>query len=133
MSNNILMSARIAKNDEFYTRYKDIEAELQNYKEFFIGKTIYCPCDTLESNFVKYFQDNFNKFELKELAFSACMDDRFWQLHHEDDFYITNMIETGDIRSKLIQNKIREYDIIVTNPPPFFFVKGIYSNTRKST
>lgn len=31
MGNSNLNAARKAKNDEFYTQYKDIEAELSNY------------------------------------------------------------------------------------------------------
>lgn len=43
--NQNLTAAKVRKNDEFYTRYEDIEKELENYKEFFKDKTVYCPCD----------------------------------------------------------------------------------------
>lgn len=67
-----LSAARSAKNDEFYTQYGDIEAEMNAYMEFnpdvFKGKTILLPCDDPEwSNFTKYFASNFERFGLKKL------------------------------------------------------------------
>lgn len=67
-----LSAARSAKNDEFYTQYGDIEAEMNAYVEYnpdvFKGKTILLPCDDPEwSNFTKYFASNFERFGLKKL------------------------------------------------------------------
>jgi hypothetical protein len=73
MANNAsLGAAKNAKNDEFYTQYSDIEAEMNAYVEFdpdvFRGKTILLPCDDPEwSNFTKYFASNFERFGLKKL------------------------------------------------------------------
>ena len=57
--NSSLGAAKAAKNDEFYTQYSDIEAEMNAYVEYnpdvFRGKTILLPCDDPEwSNFTKY-------------------------------------------------------------------------------
>ncbi|MBO7732911.1 MAG: hypothetical protein J6S67_10170, partial [Methanobrevibacter sp.] len=68
MSNNNLHKARIAKNDEFYTQYKDVEAECQHYSDQFKNQWIYLPCDDENSNFWKYFVTNFKNFELKHLT-----------------------------------------------------------------
>lgn len=70
--NSALGAARAAQNDEFYTQYSDIEAEMNAYVEFnpdvFRGKTILLPCDDPEwSNFTKYFAANFERFGLKKL------------------------------------------------------------------
>ena len=70
--NAALGAAKNAKNDEFYTQYSDIEAEMNAYVEFnpdvFRGKTILLPCDDPEwSNFTKYFAANFERFGLKKL------------------------------------------------------------------
>ncbi len=70
--NASLGAAKSAKNDEFYTQYSDIEAEMNAYVEFnpdvFRGKTILLPCDDPEwSNFTKYFAANFERFGLKKL------------------------------------------------------------------
>ena len=64
--------AKKAKNDEFYTLYRDIEKEMNAYLEFnpsvFKDKTILLPCDDPEwSSFTKYFAQNFVKFGLKKL------------------------------------------------------------------
>lgn len=70
--NASLSAAKNAKNDEFYTQYSDIEAEMNAYVEFdpnvFRDKTILLPCDDPEwSNFTKYFASNFERFGLKKL------------------------------------------------------------------
>lgn len=70
--NTNLGAAKDAKNDEFYTQYSDIEAEMNAYVEFnpdvFRDKTILLPCDDPEwSNFTKYFASNFTRFGLKKL------------------------------------------------------------------
>ncbi|MBQ4483439.1 MAG: adenine-specific methyltransferase EcoRI family protein [Prevotella sp.] len=60
--------AKEAKKDEFYTQLADIENELKHYRQHFRGKTILCNCDDpYESNFFKYFANNFNAFGLKKL------------------------------------------------------------------
>jgi hypothetical protein len=71
-NNSSLGAAKGAKNDEFYTQYSDIEAEMNAYYEYdhdvFRGKTVLCPCDDPEwSNFTKYFAANFKRFGLKKL------------------------------------------------------------------
>jgi len=66
--NHYLRKAGQAKNDEFYTQLADIENELKHYKEQFRGKVIFCNCDDpYESNFFKYFANNFNYLGLKKL------------------------------------------------------------------
>ena len=72
MANENLSSAKKAKNDEFYTQYRDIEREMNAYLEFnpdvFKGKTVLLPCDDPEwSNFTKYFAQNFQTIGLKKL------------------------------------------------------------------
>ncbi|MBQ1862698.1 MAG: DNA methyltransferase, partial [Clostridia bacterium] len=64
--NDNLGEAKKAKNDEFYTQYGDIEAEMNAYVEYnpdvFRNKTILLPCDDPEwSNFTKYFSSNFSR------------------------------------------------------------------------
>ena len=71
-NNSSLSDARNAKNDEFYTQYSDIEAEMNAYIEYnpevFKDKTILLPCDDPEwSNFTKYFASNFTRLGIKKL------------------------------------------------------------------
>ena len=66
-----LRSAKRAKDDEFYTRYNTVAAELDNYADQLAGKTIFCPCDDPTwSNFVKYFVNNRDK--LNNTIYASC-------------------------------------------------------------
>lgn len=72
MANDGLADAKKAKNDEFYTQFKDIEKEMNAYVDFnkdvFRNKTVLLPCDDPEwSNFTKYFAQNFETLGLKKL------------------------------------------------------------------
>ena len=67
-----LTNAKRSKNDEFYTRYIDIQKEIEKYLDYnpntFRNKVVYCNCDDpFESNFFRYFVLNFNKLGLKRL------------------------------------------------------------------
>ena len=67
-----LDSAQKNKNDEFFTQYEDVEREINAFldfnKDIFKDKTILCPCDDSdESNFTRYFAQNFDKLGLKKL------------------------------------------------------------------
>lgn len=72
MANETLSKAKVAKNDEFYTQYHDIEREVEAYLEYnpdvFRDKTVLLPCDDPEwSNFTRYFAQNFERLGLKKL------------------------------------------------------------------
>ena len=72
MGNENLRNAKVAKNDEFYTQYPDIQKEINAYLEYdpnvFKDKTILLPCDDPEwSNFTKFFAQNFDNLGLKKL------------------------------------------------------------------
>jgi hypothetical protein len=72
VANENLGNAKIAKNDEFYTQYHDIEKEINAYLEYnpdvFKGKTVLLPCDDPEwSNFTKFFAQKFQDLGLKKL------------------------------------------------------------------
>ena len=72
MANANLSSAKAAKNDEFYTQYRDIEEEMNAFLEYnpdvFREKTVLLPCDDPEwSNFTKFFAAKFDGLGLKKL------------------------------------------------------------------
>ncbi len=73
MANNVdLGTAKSAKQDEFYTQYEDIQAEVNAYLEYnpdtFRDKVVLLPCDDPEwSNFTKFFAQNFEALGLKKL------------------------------------------------------------------
>lgn len=67
-NNSSLNQAGKEKKDEFYTQYSDIEIEVENYRDRFENKTVFCNCDDpFESNFFRYFIHNFNTLKLKKL------------------------------------------------------------------
>lgn len=67
-NNSSLNQAGKEKKDEFYTQYSDIEIEVENYRDQFENKTVFCNCDDpFESNFFRYFIHNFNSLKLKKL------------------------------------------------------------------
>ncbi len=86
------------KNDEFYTQYCDIEKECSNYLEHFFNKIIYCNTDTVNSNFVKYFQN------LKQQRIIK-------------DIWYTGGLGGLDFRSQQSIDLLKHADIVVSNPP----------------
>ena len=67
-SNKELTKARNAARDEFYTRYEDIEKEMNAYPDAFRDKTVLLPCDDPSSSeFTRYFAANFTRLGLKKL------------------------------------------------------------------
>ena len=72
MANTNLGTARIAKQDEFYTQWADIEREMNAYLEHdpdvFRDKVVLLPCDDPEwSNFSKFFALHFTEYGIKKL------------------------------------------------------------------
>lgn len=67
-ANIYFMSAKYDVDDEFYTSFDEIRAEIQDYRTHFKGKVVVCPCnDGKKSNFYRYFALNFKSLELKKL------------------------------------------------------------------
>jgi len=72
---DILQKAQKVENDEFYTRYEDVEKELSMYdKSIWKDKVILCNCDDAvdtderkTSAFVLYFLKKFKELELRKL------------------------------------------------------------------
>ena len=96
MANSNLTSAKLAKNDEFYTQYHDIEKEITAYIEYnpdvFRGKTVLLPCDDPEwSNFTKYFAQNFEQLGLKKLiSTSYAPDSKKYKAHYQPSLFEVN-------------------------------------------
>lgn len=72
--NATLNRAFLVKKDEFYTQYEDVAREMVKYREYLIGKTIFCNCDDpFESAFFRFFVLHFEKLGLKGLM-TTCFD-----------------------------------------------------------
>lgn len=75
-----LREAKKRKYDEFYTRYQEIEAEVNAYLDYdpdtFANKTVLLPCDDPEwSNFTLYFAQNFKKLKLRKVISTSYAAD----------------------------------------------------------
>lgn len=130
--NTNLARAKKEKNDEFYTRFEDIEAEVSKYKKYFKNKVVYLNCDDKEqSMFWKFFELNFDAFQLKKLIatyYSKTETVYAYKLELSEDFNKDGFIDqkdivktplmgNGDFRSQECIDILKESDIVCTNPP----------------
>lgn len=99
-----LSVARSSKRDEFYTLYEDVKFELDHYLDQLKDKIIYCPCDTKESPFVKYFLELGAKGLIKELLYTSLQDG-------------------VDCLGETAIDNYKRADVVVTNPPFSLFRK----------
>ena len=136
----VLHAAKRAKKDEFYTQRVDIENELRHYKPHFKGKVVLCNCDDpRQSEFFKYFVENFEKLGLKRLIATCYKSqdvDLFSQGECEraicqiyegdkngnmklddDEVSVRYLKGDGDFRSAECIEILKQADIVVTNPP----------------
>ena len=130
--NNNLHKAKSGKKDEFYTQLVDIENELKHYKDHFKDKVIFCNCDDpQESNFWRYFSNNFEHLGLKKLISTHFHNERptykleiCKEIDLNGDGKINNLDtvktplkQNGDFRSDECIEILKQADIVVTNPP----------------
>ena len=135
----LLQKAQRAENDEFYTRYEDVEKELSMYsKSIWKNQVVFCNCDdavnSLDKNtsaFALYFLRNFSVLGLKKLICThyAGKVDLFNQGPRGYIFtkYGFNEIDkkkeypknfTGSFDDPLALKILHEEaDIVCTNPP----------------
>ncbi|MCQ2599126.1 MAG: adenine-specific methyltransferase EcoRI family protein [Alphaproteobacteria bacterium] len=135
-----LTNARKGKNDEFYTQRSDIEKELNNYNHLskhnhFKDMVVFCNCDDpTESNFFKYFADNFSVLGLKKLIcthYEADENKKSYiltitrgrdvngdgKINRQDVETKEMLFSNGDFRSPECIELLKQSDIVVTNPP----------------
>jgi Adenine-specific methyltransferase EcoRI len=119
MAKENLTSAKNAKNDEFYTKFSDIQREIEAYLDFnqeaFAGKVVYCNCDDpYESNFFRYFVLNFKKLGLKRLITTSFKPSPIanTQLVLDIDFEPSSSKgRPKATANKFVINKVRNVDI----------------------
>ena len=133
-TNTNLCNAKKAKNDEFYTRYEDIEAEVMKYRKQFQDKVVYLPCDDpaeKKSEFWSFFVANFESFGLKKLIATHYEENgqayKIWIDRDNDlngdgwiddgDAIQEDLAGNGDFRSPECIEILKECDIVCTNPP----------------
>jgi predicted GIY-YIG superfamily endonuclease len=132
----VMTKAKKRDNDEFYTRYEDIEAELSLYsKKIWKNKVVFCNCDDAvdsdsknTSAFALYFLQNFKELGLKKLICTHFGDngDLFNQgtkgyVFTKDGFREFKEYPkgyTGSFDDPLSLKILKEdADIVCTNPP----------------
>lgn len=144
-----LRKAKEMKNDEFYTRLEDIEAEISQHPDYvrqFEGKVVLCNCDDPEwSNFFLFFKLHFKQLKLKKLITTHYNADGSpsYKLEWEGETLnddMVNLIKTplsgnGDFRSEECIEILKEADIVVTNPPFSIaresFIPLLYEHRKK--
>ena len=132
LTNANLHEAKKQKNDEFYTRYEDIENEVMKYRRSFKDKVVYLPCDDpaeKKSEFWTFFVDNFDAFGLKKLIATHYDEDgkayKIWidgdttgdGYIDDSDALQEDLQGNGDFRSPECTAILNECDIVCTNPP----------------
>lgn len=114
-------SSKRARHDEFYTHYESIE---EIYKSGYVNvdtlkdKIIYCCCDDYRwSNYVKFFKNNFEYFNIKKLiATNYDIGDGAY-IYTYDGKNETIEQGRGDGSFENYNDFVTEDTIIITNPP----------------
>ena len=114
-------SAKRARFDEFYTHYESIE---EIYKSGYVNadtlkdKIIYCCCDDYRwSNYVKFWKNNFEYFNIKKLiATNYDIGDGAY-IYTYDGHNETIEQGQGDGSFENYNDFVNEDTIIITNPP----------------
>ena len=119
MTNNTnLHKARKARQDEFYTRLEDVEAELQHYPNAFRGKVVYLNCDDERSAFWKYFSRHFEELGLRELVATKYPEGFLFRLKSAGGAVEVVVLDgDGDFRSDECVAVLKQADVVVTNGP----------------
>ena len=131
---DVLQKAQKIEDDEFYTRYEDVEKELSMYpKKIWKNKVVFCNCDDAvddkeknTSAFPLYFLQNFKELGLKKLIcthYSGAVD-LFNQGAKGYIFTVNGFREfdypkgyNGSFDHPLSLELLKEADIVCTNPP----------------
>lgn len=146
MKNLNLLKAKATKNDEFYTRYEDVEKELNCYS--FKDQIIYCNCDDpRKSSFVRYFIHHIQEIKMliatcyhRQTVFSQepgyilqITAEDFTHAETEAEFqqvidrYMVPLEGDGDFTSEECLSILDAADVVVTNPP--FSLAATYLQT----
>jgi hypothetical protein len=110
-----LRDAKSAKNDEFYTQYKDIQKEINAYLDYnpnvFNDKIILLPCDDPEwSNFTKFFAQNFVNFGIKKLiSTSYASESKKYKYPHQISLFES---ESENFNPKITKKRGKIFTLI---------------------
>lgn len=109
-----LITAKVNRDDEWYTLLSDVKDEMQHYS--FSNMHVSCLCDGKNSAFWKYFNDNYEKLNLAGL--SALNYDPAYRLERTaDGLQLIQLVASGDFRGEDACELIDKCDVVVTNGP----------------
>ena len=135
---DVMKRAQKVKNDEFYTRYEDVEKEIEMYPiEIWENKCVFCNCDDAvgesrtekdSSAFALYFIKNFLRLKLKKLIcthysgqvdlFNAGAKGYIFTKEGANELINAPKGYTGSFDDDLSLKILKEEaDIVCTNPP----------------
>lgn len=114
----MLGKAMAAKDDEFYTRYETVEAELKHYWPQLKGKRVYLNCDDPRiSNFWRYLYDNYHAIGLESLTATYYGDSaEIWQ-YDGHSLLTDKLYGDGSYDSDECLEQLNNCDVVITNPP----------------
>lgn len=124
VTNANLQSARTARDDEFYTRYADVDAELSHYMPDLKGCRVYCGADGPESMFVRWMLDHWDALELSGLTATrfnpsaplfGCGTRYDWTRPDRDP--VESALYDGDLLGDECRAILDASDVFVSNPP----------------
>ncbi|WP_338404771.1 adenine-specific methyltransferase EcoRI family protein [Brachyspira hyodysenteriae] len=135
---DVMQKAQNINNDEFYTRYEDVEKEIEMYDiKIWKNKCVFCNCDDAvgesrtekdSSAFALYFIKNFIRLKLKKLIcthysgqvdlFNAGAKGYIFTKDGVNEMIETPKNYTGSFDDDLSLKILKEEaDIVCTNPP----------------
>ena len=115
--------AKYKVDDEWYTSYETVDKMIKPLANNIYNKVIYCPCDYYaNSNFVKYFIDNFDKLKLNKLiatnyANELSGEKAYKFVKTKENELIMPLDGDGDFRSAECIALMEKCDVVITNPP----------------
>lgn len=117
--NNLEKRMKKSYYDEFYTRYQDIENEINHYEsDIFQGQSVLCNCnDNEQSNFFKFFSDNFKKLRLRSIVSISYNPngDAKKIIIDANGKRIVDLDNDGDFSKNIVD--LQSADMVITNPP----------------
>ena len=121
-NNDNLHKALKNKDDEFYTYYTDVEAEVKNYNSYLINKTIFLNCNDIDedkNSFWNYFVKNFSSLQLKKLIATSYNPEgnAVVKIFDGENIIINNLKGTGAYNSAESLEFLNDADVVITNPP----------------
>lgn len=118
--NKHLHNARKAKNDEFYTLYSDVAAEILPHRHQLKGKRVHCPfSDYRYSQVVLFLVDFYHVLGLAHLT-ATCLDngEGAWRFDYDGKTAtVSRLTQGGSFDTPEVTEIMHNSDVVIDNPP----------------